>query len=40
MFKNPRFWGKFFQIVLAPAVLGLGGLILDLDSSQDDKNKE
>ncbi|MCC3358951.1 hypothetical protein [Bacillus sp. REN16] len=34
MLKNPRFWGKAFQIVLAPAVLALGGLILELASNQ------
>lgn len=46
MLKNPRFWGRLCQIVLAPAILALGGLILDLetrqekDSSQYDENKE
>lgn len=46
MFKNPRFWGKMFQIVLAPAALAVGGLILDLasesekDTKQVDENKE
>lgn len=43
MLKDPRFWGKTLQIVVAPAALALGGLILELSShsnQQGDENKE
>jgi hypothetical protein len=30
MLKDPRFWGKFFPLVVAPAAVALGGIIMDL----------
>lgn len=40
MLKDPRFWGKTLQIVLAPAALALGGLILELASNSNQQGAE